>query len=382
MLTVMQGSKRERRPGVWELRVYAGHDRLTGRKKYVSRTHRGGARSADDALRDLIIEVQAQADEDAEDLTVAELLERWFSGREAEWSPSTADDHRKTIDAWLVPRIGDWLITEVRVADLERFYAELGRTGGRNRQGLSPTSVRKAHSVVHAAFEDAVRWELLVSNPATRTRRPKLVKHRPTVPSLDQIRAAVAAADPGMAALIRVAIATGARRGELVGLRWSDIDLDGGTITVDRAVVIIRGDVTVKGTKTGEDGLQHVDPGTVAVLRSWRHGRQEQHLAMGLGRLGPDDWVWTADDLRSPWPPDQVTYRWRMVAKRVGLEGVRLHDLRHATATHMLAAGVDVRTVAGKLRHTSPAMTLDVYADRDMGADQAAAVTMGRLLDG
>jgi integrase len=378
----MKGSKRERRAGVWELRVYAGQERLTGRKRYVSRTYRGGARAAEDALRDLIREVQAQADQDDGDVTVAELLEQWYSGREAEWSPSTADDHRKTIDAWLVPRIGDWRVTEVRVSDLERFYAELARKGGRRGQGLSPTSVRKAHSVLHAALEDAVRWDLIVANPSSRARRPKLVKHRPTVPSLDQIRAAVAAADPAMAALIRVAIATGVRRGELVGLRWGDIDLEAGTITVQRAVVIIRGQVTVKGTKTGEHGLQHIDPGTVAVLRSWRHARRAQHLEAGFGRLGAGDWVWTAYDLRSPWPPDQVTYRWRTLADRVGLKDVRLHDLRHAAATHMVAAGVDVRTVAGRLRHASPAMTLDVYADRDMGADQAAAATMGRLLDG
>jgi integrase len=378
----VKGSKRERTPGVWELRVYAGKDRLTGRKRYVSRTHRGGARSAEDALRALIRQVAAEPAERPDQVTVAELLDRWWRLRQADWSPTTARDHRNAIDAWIRPRIGEWLVAEVRPADLERFYGQLAARGGRAGRGLSPTTVRKVHSILHAAFEDAVRWELLDRNPAARARRPKLVRHTPTVPTLDQVRAAVAAADPAMAAIIRVAVATGARRGELVALRWGDLDLEVGTVHVRRSVAVVDGRPVVKPTKTGASAVVAIDPGTVEVLQAWRRDLREMRMAAGLGRLRSADWVWPAADLEGPMTPDHVTYRWGRLADQVGVPDARFHDLRHAAATQLVAAGVDVRTVAGRLRHASPAMTLDVYASRDLDADRAAAGVIGHLLDG
>jgi integrase len=201
------------------------------------------------------------------------------------------------------------------------------------------------------------------------------------VPTVGDVLAAVEHADDAFATLIRVAIATGARRGELVALQWGDIDLDAGTVHVRRAVTIIDGTTTVKPTKTGATAVLAVDAGTVDVLRSWRRVRQTQHLAAGAGKLKASDWVWTDGTLTGPWAPNTVTDRWRTIAAHVpGLEGVRLHDLRHACATWLIASGVDVRTVAGRLRHASPAMTLDVYASRDLGADRVAADIMGRLL--
>lgn len=170
---------------------------------------------------------------------MGELLERRYTAHRRDWSPSTAHDHHNTIDRWITPHVGRWRVTAVKAAVLERFYRDLGLHGGRKRAPLSGTSVRKAHSLVHAALEDAVRWELIVVNPASRARRPKVVKHEATVPPIDQIYAAVAAADPAMAALIRVAIATGARRDELVGLQWGDVDLDAGTVHMRRAIVVI-----------------------------------------------------------------------------------------------------------------------------------------------
>lgn len=376
----MRGSKRERRPGVWELRVEMPRDPLTGDRRSSSRTFRGGTRAADKALRQMIAEAESARPDSRADVTVGEVLERWYETRSADWAPMTAHDHRSTIDGWLAP-VHRWQLAEVRTADVEAFYAKLKKSGGVDGRPLSATTVRKVHSVLRAALEDACRWEWIDRNPAARARRPKVTQYDAKVPTVADVLAAVELADDAFGAFIRVAIATGARRGELVALQWRDIDLDAGTVNVRRSVTVIGGETIVKSTKTGATAVLALDDGTVDVLRSWRRVRQTQALAAGAGKLRGTDYVWTDDTLQGPWIPDRVTDRWRSLARQVpGLEGVRLHDLRHACATWLIASGVDVRTVAGRLRHASPAMTLDVYASRDLGADRVAADIMGRLL--
>lgn len=381
---------RERTPGVWELRVYLGRHPVTGKRVDASRTFRGGERAAGKALAQLVTEVdelrtkafgEHQADDD---MTVAELLDRWQQLRTAEWSPTTAHDHAGTVARWIVPHIGDMPVVDLRRAHIEEFYAHVARSGGRDGAPLSATSVRKIHTVLHAALEDAVALELIAGNPSTKARRPKVTKHDARVPSLAEIRRAIDLADPDMAALIRTAIATGARRGELVALRWGDVDLDAGTLHVQRSIVKLPGQAwQEKATKTGAAAVLAIDAGTVDTLRALRRHRQEQWVQLGRGRLRATDWIWfEAADPTAPLSPDKVTHRWKRTAQAAGLDGVRLHDLRHAAATHMVAAGIDIRTVAGRLRHSSPAMTLDVYAGRDLNADRAAATVLGGLLDG
>lgn len=385
----MAGTKRERSPGVWELRVHLGRDPVTRKRVDVSRTFRGGERAAGRALAQLVTESGELAAERMptetalEEMTVAQLLARWQELRVAEWAPSTAHDHAGTVDRYLVPHIGQVRVVELRRPRVEEFYALLARRGGKGGRPLSARSVGKVHSVLHAALEDAVRLELIAGNPASKARRPRVPKHQAVVPSLDQIRSSIDLATDSMPTLIRMAIATGARRGELAALRWSDLDLDHATVHIQAAATRLPGQpVRTKSTKTNATGVLALDPGTITAMRAWRTELQQRRLALGLGRLTPTDWVWPAKDHRSPIDPDAITYQWSKIRARVGMDDVRFHDLRHAAATHMVAAGIDVRTVAGRLRHASPAMTLDVYAGRDLDADRAAAVTMGGLLDG
>ena len=278
----------------------------------------------------------------------AQLLDRWQRLRATEWAPKTAHDHHGTVDRWIVPWIGDVRVIDLRRTMIEGYYADLGRRGGVDGKPLSPTSVRKTNTVLHAALEDEVSLELIAGNPSTKARRPKVTKH--------------------------------------VALRWSDIndtDLDAGTIHIQRSITKLSGQrPQVKATKTGATALLAVDAGTIHALRAWRRQQTEINLAVGRGRLQQSDWVFPSKDLTQPINPDVITYRWTRLAAANDLDVVRLHDLRHAAATHMVAAGIDIRTVAGRLRHASPAMTLDVYAGRDLPADRAAATLMGTLIDG
>lgn len=181
--------------------------------------------------------------------------------------------------------------------------------------------------------------------------------------------------------LLRTAAATGARRGEVVGLRESRLDLVAGTVLIDRTVVEVGADLVEKDTKTHQARRVSIDVGTVATLRRHLLASKERALAGGITRA-LDPYVFsTAVDGSTPVTPASVTADFRRLAK-VHAPGVRLHDLRHFSATQLLAGGVPVKTVSARLGHGSAAMTLDVYAHHLPQADQPAADMLGALLDG
>lgn len=379
---------REKSPGVWELRVHLGKD-FSGSRKAVSKTFRGGKRAAASALADLVREIpKLQAErlnKTHHVVTVADLVERWWTLHEFDWAPNTVRDNRNVIDLWIsTDPIAKMNVKEVHRSDLELFYNRLHRSGGAQKQGLSATSVRKVHNALHAAFEEAIRMDMVQVNPARGTRRPKRQHVEPEVPTLAEIQRAIEVAPPQMACIIRVAIATGARRSELAALTWGDIDFDAGTIRINKALSneADSRNLVVRQTKTGASAVLAVDDGTLAVLRKWRISHVEKMLALGIQDKGDQQPVWSDRYVRGPVKPHSITEAWRRIAARAGIPNARFHDLRHAAATHMIAAGVDVRTVAGRLRHSSPSMTLDVYASRSIDADRAAANLVGQLLDG
>jgi integrase len=171
-------------------------------------------------------------------------------------------------------------------------------------------------------------------------------------------------------AWLRLAVTTGARRGEVLALRWSDIDLDAATMTVGRS---LNEDRSTKSTKTNRVRVVRLDAVTVALLRQWRNGQRERALACGA-RLARDPFVLSnSPDSSVPWRPDGTTQRFQRLCARAGVEGVRLHDLRHAMASQLLERGVSPVTVAGRLGHASTTTTLRTYAHVVSGADAAAA---------
>ncbi|WP_291825157.1 tyrosine-type recombinase/integrase [Candidatus Microthrix sp.] len=370
----MRGSLRRLPSGSWEIRLFLGTDD-TGKKRYRSKSVKGSKREAERTMRQLIAEIEAgraEANRSEQTLTIDQLLERWQAANVNDWSPTTARDHQRTAEGWISPHIGTVRINRLTVERLEGFYQTLLSEGGKAGRPLSAQSVKKAHSILRAALSAAVRWRLIPNNPALIAHTPRVEPHQHKVPDLDTVAAIIGKADPRMATIIRLAIATGARRGELGALKWSDIDVEQRLITFQRSVVDGGPASKVKPTKTRTTGVVSVGEATMASIEEWRAHQTDAASKVGLGSLGADGWVFPSRDWNHPLTLNQITNDWRTLADAHGLDGVRFHDLRHATATHLIANGTDVRTVAGRLRHASPTMTLDVYAARTTEADQAA----------
>jgi integrase len=316
-------------------------------------------------------------------MTVGQMLERWFEHAEGRLSPSTADHARTILDAHLLPHIGETPLRQLTTAKIDALYRLLSERGGRGGKPLAPATVRRTHNVLHRALVQAVRWGWVSLNPAAAASPPPLPSRDIRPPSPEQLRLLFARAgeeNPAFAVFLQLAAATGARRGELVALRWTDVDLASGVVTIARGAVKGKDGLVVKDTKTHGTRRIALDRATVALLAA--HRQAAESVARACETLLPDDaYVFSDDpDGRSSWRPWLVTQAFARLAARSGMREVRLHDLRHFVATRLLSSGVDVRTVAGRLGHKNPNVTLSVYAHFLPEADREAAELLGRIL--
>jgi integrase len=221
------------------------------------------------------------------------------------------------------------------------------------------------------------------ANVAERAKPPRVTQRRVQAPSVDVVRQVIAAAeerDPRLATLLMLAALTGMRRGELCAIRWSDVDLDTGTLEVARSLVVVVGGAAEKSTKTDQSRTVALDAVGVALMRR-RWGQAVGWLAEVGGELPADGFLFSPSvECTTPFRPDNVTNFFIRVRTAVKAPSVRLHDLRHFTATQLIGAGVDVRTVAGRLGHSDPSLTLRVYSHALEERDRAAATIMGNVL--
>ncbi len=350
----------------------------------MSKTVRGTKREAEDAFARLLVETGTNGGAAPTRATFGDLLDRWTELAAPGWSPSTVQVNRTFIETYIRPALGRRPIRRLTVDELDRFYTELREHGSVSGQPLAPRTVRRIHNIVHRALEPAVRWSWITVNPASRATPPKLGRLDPQPPAPADVARLLAAAeerDPEFALFLRVAAATGARRGELCGLRWNRVDFAGGALLIDRSIVEAAEGLVEKDTKTHQARRVALDTTTVELLEQHRQ-RCLERAAVAKVPYAADAYVFSlAVDGTQPLTPHAVSRHFSRLCQRLGLEGVRLHDLRHYVATRLIAAGVPVRTVSGRLGHTSAATTLSVYSHFVEATDQDAARLLGLLLD-
>lgn len=372
----MKGSLRQdtRRPTVdgkpyWRLRIYAGPDPITDKPRYKERGFRGTKRDADKALRAFAAEVDAGRHRST-DGTLGFLLDRWIAHGTPSWSPTTLETYTCQVRRHIRPALGDVPLSKLGPADLDAFYASL------RAKGLSSASVRKNHNIIRRSLVQAIRWGWINANPAALAEPPKVTQHEIVPPTGGQVEAVlglIGTVDPDLAAFLAVSSGTGARRGEVCGLRAGDFDPEDRSLLFARGIVKVGTTTTVKGTKTDRQRRIALDPATAEALALHLDRIQKRAAEAGV-RMTPNPYLFSRRlDGSTPPAPGGITQAWKRYCRRVGVAGVRLHDLRHRTATVLLAAGVDVRTVAGRLGHANAAVTLSVYSHFLPVADRRAA---------
>ena len=315
----------------------------------------------------------------------AYLVGSWLPMQHHRLRASTLDDYRRRIEKHVLPTLGPIELQDLDASHLDRLYADLLDHGGPDRRALSPKTVRNVHVVIRKALADASRKRLVMRNVAIDADPPKIPgpgEHDMAVWTPEELRAFLhAIADNRLGAAYKLAASTGMRRGEVLGLRWSDLDLDRGTLAVCQTIVNVAYAVTVSEPKTARGRRTiSLDPRTVATLRAHRARQQGERLSAGDG-YDDRDLVFAREE-GSPTHPDSFSQTFERTVKRLGLRRVRLHDLRHTYATLALRAGVDAKTVSSRLGHATVAFTLDVYTKAVPQLDREAADKIADLIFG
>lgn len=359
-----EGSITAHAKGKWRLRWTAPPDPLTGEAKRRSEVVTGTKREAQARLREVLSEGSTSSD-----MTLRVLIERWREVRPH--APSTArnyDTAQRRIPEQL-------LATEVRritAADLDRLYQALTQ-----RDGIHAT--RQVHAVISGALTQACRWQILRENPARWATVPAPPKRQAQAPTVEELTALLEVArerDLMLAVWLRLSIVLGARRGEVLALRWTDIDLAQKIVTIAHAIDPVTGGL--KGTKTGQVRRVAIDAVTADLLTVWRVAIDDRGDELGI-TVAPDAFVISDElDMTKPWRSDSATKRFGVLRRHAGVS-IRLHDIRHAAASHLLAAGMDLKTVSQRLGHTRTSTTADIYGHVMPNVDRTSAEILGRI---
>jgi integrase len=354
--------------------VFAGLDPRTGRKRYVSATA-GTEREAHRVLHRLITEIES-GQVPREKANLNDLIKEWLANA-GPAGENTEAAYRGYARMHIEPSIGRLRVGKIRVEDIDRWHAELAD------YGLAPASVKKVHNIVRGALTQGVKWGWLPMNVAALARPPAVprpVIATPAPADVAKMIKAVAEVDAQFAAYLRLAAVTGARPGEMCGLRWTDIDFEDQELHIQRRVIRVEGQAVVKDlTKTNKTRRIPLDKATLKVLEVHK-ATMEERAGTLESVLVPDAFVFTeALDGSVPWRPDSTSRQFREHRGSVGLD-VTLYSIRHQAATAMIDAGVDAKTVSERLGN-SVTTVLTTYTRARTAADRAAAELMGSLLD-
>lgn len=359
------------RHGTWGFRISAGRDPKTGRRRYLSEA---GHRTADDA-KEALADAQRGLRRGTVDFTrtrVGDYLRTWLDQQEGQLKPSTHGNYSRYLTGDVIPALGEKLLKDLQRADVAAFVRRL------QDDGRGATTVRRIHAVLSSALADAVQDGLLVENVAKGARLPRVDRQRVEVWTPAQAGAFLeTVAEHRLGALFELAILTGMRRGELVGLRWSDVDLLTRTITVTTQLVVTSSGVvegTVK-TDAGQGRRVPLSERAVSVLMGWRL-RQEADAEEWADAYQESGRVFTWEDGRA-YRPDYVSKLFRTLTEGKELPPMHFHSLRHLHASLMLASGQDLTVVAKTMGHSTSQITRDLYAhlfeDRARHAVEGAA---------
>ncbi|HEY7105565.1 MAG TPA: tyrosine-type recombinase/integrase [Acidimicrobiia bacterium] len=355
-------------------------------RKQVRRRGFPTKEAAQHALDELLGNVRDGTHVEPSRLSFGDYLRTWLDGLASKGRrPTTVDGYRRKLERYaLKDDVAGIPLQAVTAADLDAVYGKLRTSGGRKGTALSLRTVRHVHTILAKALADAERKGLIARNPSQRAEPPTSTAARSPEAKTwtpDQLRAFLAkTSEHDHTTLFRLAAMTGMRRGELCGLRWSDVDLDAASLRVRQTMAAVRGEL-VEGVPKTERSARTIDldPVTVAALKKHRTGQLEQRLLMGAG-YADRDLVFAKPD-GGPWNPDAVGRSFTREVERTKLPRIRFHDLRHSHATHLLAAGVNMRLVSERLGHATVGFTLDVYAHALPGQQADAAAAVAALVD-
>ena len=372
-----EGNIRKRKDGRWEGRYTVGHDPETGKaiiKNVLGKTQT----EVKEKLKKAIEENVGIDYGRAKTYTVGSWLEVWMENyAKVKLRPSTFKTSQGFLKNHIKPQIGSVPLAELTSLDLQRFYKHLLDGGRVDRieakkkpKGLAPKTVRNIHQMIGSAYNLAIEQHLVTKNPTQGCALPKVEHKEMKTLTADQLSAFFQEArDSGVYELYYLDLATGLRRGELLGLKWTDVDLDRGVLKIQRAISRQDGKVVEAPLKTKNAyRTLPVSADAIDVLVQQRR------------KTGNSEWVFPSPS-GGPMSPDSVLHMLQRVLKRAGLPRIRFHDLRHSCASLLINNGCGLKEVQEWLGHSDISTTANIYGHLETQRKQAMAQKLSNCIN-
>ena len=368
------GHIRRRGEGSWELKWDIGRDPATGKRQTRYETVKGTKRDANRRLRAVLQSLDEGTYIEPSKLTLGGYLDEWL-GRQSV-SGTTLDGYTLIVEKHLKPGLGAHALPKLQPIHIQRYMDE------KLADGLSAQTVRHHERVLNKALKDAVKLLLIARNPVEAVEAPRVERAEIEFLDDDEAKALLEAAkSTRLCVPIALALATGMRRGELLGLRWRDVDMDKGKLHVVQSLEQTSKGLAFKGPKTKRSRRTIALPSSaVELLKAHKKAQAEERVFFGLGKRPADALVFTRQDGEKV-NPRNFSKEFSRVAKRAGVK-VSLHGLRHTHITNLLKAGVHPKIASERAGHSSVAVTMDVYSHALPGLQEDAASRIDAALRG
>jgi len=358
----------------WRYRADIGIDPGTGKRRWATKGGFATQRSARTALNKVLSAADDGMVVTRSSMLLGNYLDEWMDGAESNLKQTTANGYRRAIDK-LKATLGQVRLQDLTPLGIERAYRQLIVSG------LAAKTVRHSHTVLRRALADAERLGLVSRNAAAAAKAPAVVdKEQSTWMPVELNTFLSSVADHRLFAAFVSSATTGMRRGELLGLRWREVDLDSGRVSIVRTITTVNGQPIETSTKTNKSRRRvALDTATVEVLRAHREREEVERKSAGSA-WHETGLVFTLED-GSAIHPDRFSRWFSRLVELAGVPHIRLHDLRHTHATLALEAGVHPKVVSERLGHATVGITLDLYSHVSPAMDEDAAERIAGLLD-
>ena len=355
----------------WTIYLYRGEDPVSGKKRYKTQVVHGTKRDAEIRLTDLLRQLDLGEYVEPSKETTTTFFNRWFKDyAETHVRPRSLEGYRGNLDRHIIPALGNISLQKLTALDIQSFESDC------QRQGLSAQTVLHCHRVIFQALRWGVRMGILARNVAEAVEPPKPQRFQARTLDWDGVQALLEAAkDSKYYSLLLVALLTGLRRSEILALEWRDLDMETGVLSVNRSLVQLHtGELSVATPKNGRPRTVNLPAVALDCFRRMLDNRKLE------SPVGPEDLVFSHLD-GSALRPDTVTRAFSRLVNKIGLKGIRFHDLRHTHASLLLREGVHLKVVSERLGHSGIGITGDLYSHVLPGVQEGAAVKLNEKFE-
>ncbi len=379
-----EGHIRQRSEGSYELRYSLGTDPATGRRKVVTATFKGSRRDAERELRRLLRTLDVGEHVDPTRQTVKQWLTSWLLAIKAEVSPKTHERYSEVVNNYLAPELGNLLLHKLAPAHIQKAYSKWAIEGRKDGKpgGLSPRTRRHLHRILKGSLGRAVEQNVIARNPADafKKRLPKVERRPMATLNVEQSSRLLQSIEHTRVYWpVLLALATGARRGEVLALRWRNVGLVHGNVRVVESLEQTKTGLRFKAPKTEKVRAVALPAFAIDALKRLKRAQAEELLALGVRQTGDTLVCARADG--EPLQPRSLTHEFaRLIKRQKDMPRVRFHDLRHSHATQLLEAGVHPKVAQERLGHSTITTTLDLYSHVTDTMQEDAAQRLDRAL--